>query len=183
MEILTGKLCSLKTFDDTHLNDPQYLQWVRDYDVVKTLNKVDYLRPVSFEELKQYCQKLIQSTEDMFFAIYENKNQHFIGTLRVSRINWHNRVADIGIMIGNKKYWGQGIASDAIQVISHYLFNKCGLRKLTAGFMAINPAMGKAFLKVGFKHEGTLREQNYFEGQYVDHIYMGCFSNEFQFQS
>jgi len=178
MELLSGKFCYLTTFEQSHLIDPAYIQWVRDYDVVKTLNKIDYLRPVSVEELTRYCNKLMQSTEDMFFALYENKHRNFIGTLRVSKINWHSRVADLGIMIGDKKYWGKGIATDALQTISTHLFNKCGLRKLTAGFMATNPAMGKAFSKVGFKPEGILREQDYFEGKYVDHIYMGCFSTE-----
>lgn len=179
MELLTGKFSYLKTFDETHLNDPEYLKWVRDYDVIKTLNKTDYLRPVSFEEVKQYCNNLMQSTEDMFFAIHDKETGVFIGTLRVSRINWHNRVADIGIMIGNREYWGKGIASDAINTICQYLFNQCGLRKLTAGFMAINPAMEKVFSKMGFKSEGTLRKQDYFEGKYVDHLHVGCFSNEF----
>lgn len=183
MELLTGKLSYLRTFDDVHLNDPSYMQWVRDYNVIKTLNKIDYLRPVSFEEVKRYCNNIAQSTTDMFFAVYESKANNFIGTLRVSKINWHNRVADIGIMIGSKGHWGKGIASDSIQIICRYLFDQCGLRKLTAGFMAVNPAMGKAFSKVGFKIEGALREQDYFEGKYVDHIYMGCFSNEFSIQS
>jgi ribosomal-protein-alanine N-acetyltransferase len=176
--LLKGKLSYLKAFDETHITDPSYLEWVRNYDVVKTLNKADYLRPVSLEEVKQYCQQLIQSTEDMFYALYALQANHFIGTLRVSKINWRTRVADVGIMIGDTQYWGKGIASDAIQCISRYLFNQCGLRKLTAGFMAINPAMGKAFSNVGFKQEGVLREQDYFEGKYVDHIYMGCLSTE-----
>jgi RimJ/RimL family protein N-acetyltransferase len=178
MELLTGKYSFLKTFDDTHLHNPSYLQWVRDYEVIKTLNKTDYLRPISFEELKKYCYTLMQSPHDMFFAIHTIENSLFIGTLRISQMNWRNRVADIGIMIGNKDYWSKGIASDAIQIICYYLFNQCGFRKLTAGFMSINPAMGKIFENLGFKKEGILREQNYFEGKYVDHIYMGCFSNE-----
>src|SRR5438552_12860286 len=125
MELLKGKSCSLKTFDETHLNDPHYLQWVRDYDVIKTLNKIDYLRPVSFEEVKEYCNNVMKSKEDMFFALYAAENSKFIGTIRVSKINWHSRVADVGIMIGAKEYWGKGMASDAINIISQYLFNKC----------------------------------------------------------
>jgi ribosomal-protein-alanine N-acetyltransferase len=178
MELLTGNHCSLHSFDEAHFNDPQYLQWVRDYEVIKTINKVDYLRPISFEEVKQYCLHLMQAADNMFFAIHSA--EHFIGTLKVSQINWHNRTADLGILIGNKKYWGKGFASEAIQLICHYLFHKCGLRKLTAGFMATNPAMGKVFTKLGFVQEGLLREQDYFEGKYVDHIYMGCFADEFR---
>ncbi|MDR3491483.1 MAG: GNAT family protein [Gammaproteobacteria bacterium] len=183
MELLTGKACCLKTFDESHLNNSDYLKWVRDYDVIKMLNKIDYLRPVSFEEVKQYCTNVMQSPNDMFYALYEKEADKFIGTVRVSKINWHNKVADLGIMIGDKSYWGKGIASDAIKSISLYLFRKCGLRKLTAGYMDTNPAMGKVFEKLGFKKEGTFRKQDYFEGKYVDHIYMGCFSDEFVFES
>ena len=54
------------------------------------------------------------------------------------------------------------------------------IRKLTSGLMSINIAMYKVFLKLGFKEEGKFRKVDLFEGKYTDHIYMGCFRNEFR---
>lgn len=174
-----GEICYLTPFEEKHLSNPDYLNWLRDYDVVKTLNKVDYIRPVSYAEVTEYCHTVMRSQEDMFLAIHCKDKSDFIGTLRVSRINWHNKTADIGIMIGNKEYWGRGIATDAIRIVCSYLFNECSLRRLTCGMMANNIAMEKAFSNVGFKREGVFRKHDFFESEYIDHIYMGCFQDEF----
>jgi RimJ/RimL family protein N-acetyltransferase len=177
---LEGKVSYLVPFDEQHMNSEEYLNWLRDYDVVKTINRLDYLRPVSFAEVRNYCETLIESENDIFLAIYEKKDDLFIGTIRAGHIDWHTRVADIGILIGNKSYWGKGIATDSIHTLGNYLFDKLGLRKLTAGLMGVNPAMLKVFEKLGFQQEGVFRKQDLFEGEYVDHIYLGCFRNEFR---
>ena len=180
MHKIIGEKCYLVPFEEKHLNDENYLVWLRDYDVMKTINRVDYLRPVSFAEVKQYCENVMQSQSDMFMAIHAKYDNKFIGTLRVNQVNWHTKVADIGILIGDKDYWGKGIATDSIRIMCNYLFKKLGFRRLTAGLMSINPAMLKVFEKLGFRKEGVFRKHDAFEGEYVDHIYLGCLKDEFK---
>lgn len=177
---LTGSTIRLETFQDKHLHDEAYLGWLRDYDVVKTINRRGYLRPVSFAEVERYCSEVMASPTDLFFAIRHFPDDVFVGTLRVSRIDSETRSADIGILIGDKAYWGRGVATDAIGTIGAYLFDRMGMRRLTAGLMSINPAMLRVFEKVGFQREGVFREQDLFEGRFVDHVYLGCLQHEFR---
>jgi RimJ/RimL family protein N-acetyltransferase len=72
-------------------------------------------------------------------------------------------------------------ATDAICTCGTYLFHDLGLRKLTAGLMGVNEQMLRVFLKLGFVVEGTRRQQDRFEDGYCDHIYLGCFADEFGF--
>ncbi|KJJ84937.1 N-acetyltransferase GCN5 [Candidatus Omnitrophus magneticus] len=176
---LEGKKSFLVSFDEKHLNDPNYFGWLRDYEVIKTINRIDYIKPVSFDAVKEYCQNVMNSQTDIFLAVYDKNSDTFIGTARVSKIDLHARTADIGILIGDKKFWGKGIATDAIRAVCLYLFNIFGMRKLTSGVMAINPGMIKVFEKLGFQKEGVFRKQDRFEGAYYDHIYFGCFKEEF----
>jgi RimJ/RimL family protein N-acetyltransferase len=176
---LQGEISYLIPFDEKHLNDVNYLIWLRDYEVIKFINRLDYICPVDFDSVKEYCNTVIKSKNDIFLAIYYKKKDKFIGTIRVNNINWHTRIADIGILIGDKDYWGKGVAKDSIYSISKYLFEILGIRKLTAGLMDINPAMQKVFEKLGFQEEGVMRKADRFEGEYIDHIYMGCFKEEF----
>lgn len=148
---LEGDKCALVPFSAEHLHDAAYLGWLRDYDVVKTINRLDYLRPVSFEEVKRYCEAVMQSPADIFVAIHALEPDQFIGTLRVSRIDRVTRTADVGIMIGEKAFWGRGVATEAISLACDYLFTCLGLRKLTAGLMAVNPGMLRVFEKLGFQ--------------------------------
>lgn len=176
---LTGKTTTLVPFGDEHLNSPDYLSWLRDYEVVKTINRREYLRPVSFAEVKEYCDQVCSSPTDIFLAIHFTEGDKFIGTARSSQINHVTGTADIGILVGDRDYWGKGVATDSLSLLAEYLFDRIGMRKVTAGMLAPNLAMRRVFEKLGFHPEGVIRKQDLFEGQYVDHIYLGCFKDEF----
>ena len=178
--IIEGKISYVVPFTEKHLNNPKYIAWLRDYEVIKTLNLLLYIeKPVSYSELKEYYKNLCHSNNDIFFALISNESDEFIGTVRVSQIDKKLLSADVGIMIGEKEYWGSGISTDILKVVCNYLFSKLEMRKLTCGFMAVNPAMQRVFEKLGFKVEGIFRKRDFYEGKFVDHIYMGCFIDEF----
>lgn len=178
---LQGGIVVLKTFQNRHIYAPEYLSWLRDPEVVRTLNLPEYLeKQVEIQELETYCNRLISSDNDIFLAIHSKTDDEFIGTCKIAHINWFTRTADIGIMIGNKAYWQKGMASQAIQLLCNFAFENLKLRKLTAGAMASNKAMIHIFHKYGFLTEGKIRQQDRLDNLYVDHILLGCFKDEFR---
>lgn len=161
------------------MRNPAYLCWLRDRGVVRTLNLPAYMTaPVSQNTVEDYCQRLMTSERDLFLALNDAPTERFIGTIKAGNIDFYHGTADIGIMIGEKAYWGRGLASDAIGALAQHLFTLLGLRRLTAGAMAINPAMIAVFEKLGFKREGVLRAQDRYDGGVCDHILLGCFQDE-----
>ena len=178
---LDGAVSYLVPFGDEHLNDPRYYGWLTDYEVVKTINRLDYIMPVALDDVRAYCAAVMRSKTDLFWAVYYRPEDAFVGTIRISGINWYAGTADVGILIGEKTKWGKGVATDSIRTVGTYLFNALGLRRLTAGLMAVNEPMRKVFLRLGFKEEGRLREQDRYEGAFCDHVYLGCFRDEFAF--
>jgi RimJ/RimL family protein N-acetyltransferase len=176
---LQGDKGFLVAFEERHLRSPEYLDWLRDFEVVKTINRLEYTRPVSFEEVRRYCEQVLQSERDMFLALHTHRDERFVGTVRVSRLDWVTRSADLGILIGDREQWGCGLATEALGLVGRHLFEKLGMRKLTAGVMAVNPGMLRVFEKLGFQREGLFRRQDFYQGDYVDHVYLGCFREEF----
>lgn len=177
---LEGRLCWLEPFGEAHLRDPDYLAWLRDYEVIRTLNLPSYWEPVPFAEVERYCRALMASANDRFFALHDKADGRFVGTLRAGHIDWLARTADIGVMIGRRERWGRGLAKDAIAALCRWLFDDVGLRRLTAGAMAINPAMIRVFERLGFRREGVMRQHDRLrEGGFCDHVYLGCFRDEF----
>ncbi len=177
--ILNAAKTKLVPFTSIHRDDPKYLSWLRDYEVIKTLGLPEYLvKPASYKTIASYCDDLIHSPTNLFLAIYDNTDETFIGTIKAGHINWYSSTADIGIMIGDRTRWGKGLAKDGISILCQYLFESTKLRRLTAGAMSNNPAMCSIFDTLGFKQEGILRKQDRFENSYCDHIYFGCFANE-----
>lgn len=177
---IQGRKTRLVPFADHHLANPAYLAWLRDHEVVRTLNLPSYLiAPIPFAEVESYCRRLMSSETDRFFAIELDAGQDFIGTLKVGAINRYAGTADIGIMIGRRDLWGQGLAYDAISAVCNRLFRVEGFRRLTAGAMEINPRMIRVFEKLGFKREGCFRRQDRLGDDYFDHIHLGCLAPEF----
>ncbi|MDF1748827.1 MAG: GNAT family protein [Alphaproteobacteria bacterium] len=176
---LVGNKARLIPFESHHANDPSYIGWLRDSGVVSTLNLPRYLSgAVTDDEIVSYCRAKIADPDTLFFALVA-KDGGFAGTVKAGPIDRYAAIADVGIMIGRKELWGQGLAYEMLGLLCHHLFEQESLRRLTAGSMAINPAMIRVFEKLGFKREGLFREQDRLGDAYVDHVHLGCLKAEF----
>ena len=91
--------------------------------------------------------------EKIGFGIYLSKN------------NRH-----IGIIIGEKDLWGQGIGQEAIELLADYAFKHINLKKVWAGIYANDIGSCKAFLKAEFKECGRQKDHFFLEGHFVDGI-------------
>jgi [ribosomal protein S5]-alanine N-acetyltransferase len=177
---LVGVNARLVPFEAHHAIDPCYLGWLRDSDVVVRLNLPRYLNgAVTDEEIVSYCREKIADPDTWFFALIANDGG-FAGTVKAGPIDRYAAIADVGIMIGRKELWGQGLASEMLELLCRHLFEKQNLRRLTAGSMANNLGMIRVFEKLGFKREGLFRSHDRLGDAYVDHIHLGCLRAEFE---
>jgi len=168
---IEGTRSWLVPFEPRHRDDPDYLAWLRDREVVRTLNLPGYLAaPVPAAKVAAYCDALMRSDRDLLLALHDRADGAFVGTVKAGHIDWHAGTADIGIMIGRRDRWGRGLASDAIHALARHLFDRVGLRN--------NPAMIRVFEQLGFVREGLFRRQDRLGDAYIDHIHFGCFANE-----
>ena len=174
---LKGNTINLVEFTSRHLENPNYFIWLRDISVVNTIGRLDYLINLSYNDVQDYINNLLASSDNCLFAI-ETIEGEFIGTLKIGHIDWRTGTADIGIMIGDKDYWGKGVAKESISLACNYAFDFLCLRKLSSGCAAQNIAMVKAFESIGFKKEGQIRKKLLISGNYDDHILFGVFIDE-----
>ena len=165
-------------FGAEHRDDPDYLAWLNDREVVRTLYLRDYLDGVSYEMVAGYVDDMMASEHNLMLALYDLKDSKFVGSIKAGHIDWDARIAEIGIMIGAKDYWGRGLATDSIYTLSRYLFEQAGFRRLVAGAMSINGGMIAVFEKLGFRREACFRQHDRIDDGYCDHIYLGCFRDE-----
>jgi RimJ/RimL family protein N-acetyltransferase len=148
-----------------------YRRWMNDDQVTQYLESRFY--PHSVESIASYISHVNESPDSVLLAIViKDKNAH-IGNIKIGSINWIHRFADVGIMIGEKAYWGQGLATEAIKLVVDYAFNKLNLRRLEAGCYANNPASLRAFQKAGFIEEGRLKQRYFWNAEYVDRVCLG----------
>ncbi len=174
---IEGKNIFLKKMRVADVTD-DYCKWMNDPKIMKYLES--RFTHHTIESLKKYVQDKEKKGDEIIFAIISKRENKHIGNIKIGPINKIHKFADIGLLIGNKSFWGRGIATEAIGLIVDYAFNKLNIHKLMAGVYSENIASIKAFKKNGFKEEGISRKQYLCNGKYVDRINLGILKNDFE---
>ena len=171
----------LRPFTRRDLLSAEYLRWMNDPRVTRTIGRFDYLFPVSRAKLIEYFGS-IDTDSTIFLGIHAptkvRRRRVLVGTLKIYDIDQLARRAALGIMVGDTKVWGRGIASTAISMACRYVFGELGFQKIVAGYLATNEGMRRAFKKNDFEIEGVLREQFFVAGQLVDHVLVSKFRDQ-----
>ena len=153
-----------------------YAQWINDQETTLFMGSGRF--PANKEDLRDYIESYSRSKDGMILGIFTKKNKRHVGNITLHLIDWRNRNAEIGVLIGDKKLRGKGYATEAVRLVADHAFNKLNLRKLYTGMVKVNEASKRAFEKVGFKVEGILREHFYLNGKYLDCYRMGLLRSE-----
>ena len=169
-DFLEGERIYLRRVRPEDVNET-YCKWMNDPEVNKYLES--RFSSHSLETLKEYVRSKLGDEKNAFFAIILKKGDRHIGNIKIGPIDTVHRLADIGILIGEKDCWGEGYGSEAIRLIVEYAFDKLNLHKVTAGCYAPNEGSIKAFKKAGFSQEGVRKSHCYCDGKYVDDILLG----------
>jgi RimJ/RimL family protein N-acetyltransferase len=115
-------------------------------------NLRDYIPfPYTEENAKDFIRHCQSESPQYTFAI--EFNAEFIGTIGlVKQTDIYKLTAEIGYWIG-EPYWGMGIATKAVRLITEYGFNELGLIRIYTGVFDFNKASQKVLKKAGFKLE------------------------------
>lgn len=167
---LIGEKCILRNIDENDSN-LSYLEWLNDNTVNRFLET--RWKKQTIETINDYVETMIVSQNDILLGIELKESRKHIGNIKLGNIDYNNRNADIGYFIGNKDYWGYGIASEAVAIITEYAFNCLHLHSVYAGVIEGNDASRKVLKKNGFELWGTQKEACYINQNFVSHYYYG----------
>jgi len=174
---LTGRKLYLREVRTADANE-EYYNWLNDAEVSRFLETRYY--PNSLERIRDFVQKRDGDPHEVFLAICHLDSHEHLGNIKLGPINWIHRSADISLVLGKKQFWGQGLATESIQLVTKYAFKKLNLHKLKAGFYKSNVGSQRAFQKVGFEEEGCLKKQLFSDGNYEDQVLMGFCRDAFE---
>jgi RimJ/RimL family protein N-acetyltransferase len=103
-----------------------------------------------------------------------------IGRCGLSRFHLTDRTCFLGIVIGEKEYWGRGYGREAIRLLLDYAFRYRNMRKVYLSTGSHNERALRCYRACGFVEEGRLRQQQWCAGEYIDVVYMGLLREEWQ---
>ena len=167
--VIYGERIYLRRLTEDDVSEA-YVRWINDPDINQYLESRFYEQTI--ESTKAFIRSVTNDNNYQFGIFIKETDQH-IGNIKIGSINHFHKYADIGFLIGEKEYWGKGIASEAIKLATDFAFNTLGLHKLWGGAYAPNVGSMKAFLKNEYVEEGVKKSQYLCNGVYVDDIMFG----------
>lgn len=159
---------------------PRYVMWFNDPDVRRGIS---LYRPLSqIEEERWYEQMLERSPAERSLAIDAREGDEWvhIGSCGLFNVDRRSQHAEIGIVIGDKAYWDKGLGTDVMRTMLRHGFETLNLHRIYLRVFETNPRAIRVYEKIGFTHEGRLRQHHYLEGRYVDELMMAMLRDEWR---
>jgi RimJ/RimL family protein N-acetyltransferase len=177
---MDGKLVRLRGYELSDLD--LVMQWINDEEITQYLGGQMTSFPISSVAERKFIETvaMADSPTNKTFAIETIAENRFIGALSFNGIDWINRHSPIGIMIGDKSYWGRGYGTDAMRVLLRLGFDTLGLHRIWLHVYDYNPRAIACYEKCGFRREGVMRQQRFVRGEYHDTIVMGILESEYR---
>ena len=173
--MLEGTITNLRPVDSGDLE--RVYRWINDREVTRFLATV---YPLSRKDEQAWLEKKpVNNYESGVRFAIETKDGVHIGNLDLNDVQAESRRALMGVMIGEKDYWGAGYGTDAIITLLRFGFYEMNLNRITLHVFDFNERAYACYLKCGFQDEGRLRQHYYTEGRYWDSIVMGILRSEF----
>lgn len=162
---------SITPFKEEHLTE-RYVNWLNDPEVVRYSEQ--RFRSHTLKSCREYW-KSFQNSPNYFWAVVV-KNPAFghIGNITATVVA-EDSLADVAIMIGEKKAWGFGYAAEAWVTACRYLLLEAGMRKVTCGTLAANALMRRLIQRTGMVEDGRRIRQVIWNDQEVDIVYAALF--------
>lgn len=120
-----------------------------------------------------------KNKKNKVLAIIVKKTGKLIGTIGLHNINTVHRRASLGIIIGDKQFWGRGLGREAVAVFIDFAFNVLNLHSVRLNVYSFNLRGIRSYKAVGFKEAGRLREAHFWGGKFYDIIKMDVLDKEF----
>jgi RimJ/RimL family protein N-acetyltransferase len=147
-----GELIGLRPLQVEDVGE-RYLEWMRDPEVLRYLEA--RFAEHTLESLRAFVAANADRADTLLLAIcaLEEDDRH-IGNIKVGPLNPYHGTADVGLIIGERTWWGRGAGREAIAIATRLAAEHLGPRKLTASCYASHVGSAKAFLANGWTDEG-----------------------------
>lgn len=152
----------------------EYLRWLNEPEVTKYLAT----KSSTFDELRLYLREQVRDNSCIFWGIFVGPQKKHVGNIKLYEINSRSGEASasgeatMGILIGDKNYWGKGIAKETIRLVMGYAFQTLNLSRISLIVASENRAAIKAYEHNQFKVEQVEKNGLHYGERLYDKVIM-----------
>jgi [ribosomal protein S5]-alanine N-acetyltransferase len=130
------------------------------------------------EKIKSYIGSSNQENKSILLGIFIKENNKPIGNIRLFNFHPIHKRCELGILLYDKGEWGKGYATEALRVVSMFVFDTLKYHRIVADYYSSNIASKKIFDKAGFEIEGVFKEHFFVNNNYEDSVRVGITNKE-----
>lgn len=177
VRFLVGARIYLRPVEESDLDQAQ--RWINDPEIWHYLGVT---RPLDRKAEQGWWEAHDRRPQpsSMHFGIVLAQNDELIGTTGFVRIDWLNRVAETGTLIGTKDRWGQGYGTESKELLLAYGFDTLDLHRIESRVIAYNARSAGHLLRTGFVDEGRDRQAVFRDGRRWDVLRYGLLAEEWR---
>lgn len=157
---LDGDDVSLRTVEEEDLpflrdaiNDPE----VRRYLPNRT--------PINLDAEREFYENVVASEGQVNLLVCSDGDP--AGTIGLDPADAVGGTGEIGLFLA-PEFWGRGHGTEAARLMTDYAFRERRLHRVTARVLEPNVGSRRIWEKLGYRHEATMREADFNDGEYVD---------------
>ena len=168
----------LRTLSAQDITD-EYINGLNDPEVNRYLVNVRR-QPQTKETVGEFVNVNAAAPSSVLFGVFvKNEKDSFIGTIRVSDIDFFHYTGIIGICLFAKRAWKKGFALQAVQLVKDYLFKTVGLHYVEAGVNSKNTNSIKLFIGAGFREWYRIRDKFRHDDHFEEAIFFATINPSF----
>ena len=122
------------------------VKWRNDPEVFKFTGNI-YNHKITFDNELEWIRKVTANPTDYRCAILVD--EVYVGNIYLTDIK--EGTAHFHIFIGDKSYWGKGVAKRASLLILEYAFNVLNIKEVLLRVRNVNTSAYNLYLRLGFK--------------------------------
>lgn len=153
------------------------IKWRKDDEIWSMVGGPKYFVSEAYE--KHWVEDTIRNTSNITLAICLKETNEYIGNASITSINMINKSAQSHSMIGEKKYWSKGLATEARILLNYFGFYERGFNRIWSHILEDNIGSQKMCEKCGYKKEGILRESVFKNGVFKNQVVMSVLRKDF----
>lgn len=177
--MIYGKRIRLRAIERKDL--PTFVVWLNDPEVRQGIS---IYRPFSEADEEKWFEGVLAGDADARpFAIEAHSagdEWRLIGNCGFHIIDWRSRSAELGIFIGEKSDRDQGYGSEAMILLVRYGFETLNMNRICLRVFSYNQRAIHVYEKLGFIHEGRMRQAHFYQGEYADVLWMSLLRSEYE---
>jgi RimJ/RimL family protein N-acetyltransferase len=121
--------------------------------------------PFNMEQEREFFENVVSAEEDLNLLVCADGEA--AGTIGLHPLDPVDGSSEIGIFLA-ESFWGEGLGTEAARLVTDYAFRERDHHRVAARVIEGNEASMRLWEKLGFRHEATMREATFHDGEYVD---------------